>query len=126
MAGNVYVPSDVYARSIKEYVVNKIPDWEDKLPATDIPENEDEDKDLLKKLNCSDQLSFIDGLSALLVIKSKEKRERILRWMQEDYDSSDSGEVTEYRSNEAAIWKNGKGILFPDAARSVQITGNDH
>ena len=109
MAGNVYVPADVYARSIKEYVVNKIPDWEDKLPATDIPETEDEDKDLLKKLNCSDQLSFIDGLSALLVIKSKEKRERILRWMQEDYDSSDSGEVTEYRANEAAIWKNGKG-----------------
>lgn len=109
MAGNVYAPADVYARSIKEYVVNKIPDWEDKLPSTDIPENEDDNKDLLKKLNCSDQLSFRDGLSALLVIKSKEKREKILRWMQEDYDSSYSGEVTEYRSNEAAIWKNGKG-----------------
>lgn len=109
MAGNVYVPADVYARSIKEYVVNKIPEWEDKLPTTDIPENEDEDKDLLKKLKCSESLTFQDGLSALLVIKSKEKRERILRWMQEDYDSSYSDEVTEYRANEAAIWKNGKG-----------------
>lgn len=109
MAGNVYVPANVYARSIKEYVVNKIPDWEDKLPTTDIPENEDEGKDLLKKLLCRDQLSFRDGLSALLVIKSKEKREKILRWMQEDFDSSDFSKVTEYRSNDAALWKNGKG-----------------
>lgn len=109
MAGNVYVPADVYARSIKEYVVNKIPEWEDKLPTTDIPENEDENKDLLKKLKCRESLTFQDGLSALLVIKSKEKREKILRWMQEDYDRSYSDEVTEYRANEAAIWKNGKG-----------------
>lgn len=109
MAGNVYVPADVYARSIKEYVVNKIPEWEDKLPTTDIPENEDEDKDLLKKLKCRESLTFKDGLSALLVIKSKEKREKILRWMQEDYESSYSDEMTEYRANEAAIWKNGKG-----------------
>ena len=66
-------------------------------------------KDLLKKLKCRESLTFQDGLSALLVIKSKEKREKILRWMQEDYDRSYSDEVTEYRANEAAIWKNGKG-----------------
>ena len=109
MAGNVYVPADVYSRSIKEYVVNKIPDWEDKLPSTDIPENEDGNKDLFKKLKCREQLTFRDGLSALLVIKSKDKREKILRWMQEDFDSSNYAEISEYRSNDGAIWKNGKG-----------------
>ena len=109
LAGNVYVPADVYSRSIKEYVVNKIPDWEDKLPTSDIPENEDKEKDLFSKLEFSEQLSFRDGLSALQTIKSKEKREKILRWMVDDYDSSCASEVTEYRSKEDAIWKNGKG-----------------
>lgn len=109
LAGNVYVPADVYSRGIKEYVVNKIPDWEDKLPTSDIPENEDKEKDLFSKLEFSEQLSFRDGLSALQTIKSKEKREKILRWMVEDYDRSCASEVTEYRSREDAIWKNGKG-----------------
>ena len=109
LAGNVYVPADVYSRGIKEYVVNKIPDWEDKLPTSDIPENEDKEKDLFSKLEFSEQLSFRDGLSALQAIKSKEKREKILRWMEEDYDSSCASEVTEYRTKEDAIWKNGKG-----------------
>lgn len=111
LAGNVYVPVDVYSRGIKEYVVNKIPDWNDKLPTVDIPENEDKEKDLFSKLEFSEQLSFRDGLSALQTIKSKskEKREKILRWMEEDYDSSCASEVTEYRAKEDAIWKNGKG-----------------
>lgn len=109
LAGNVYVPADVYSRGIKEYVVNKIPDWEDKLPTSDIPENEDKEKDLFSKLEFSEQLSFRDGLSALQTIKSKEKREKILRWMEEDYDSSCASEVMEYRAKENAIWKNGKG-----------------
>lgn len=63
LAGNVYVPADVYSRGIKEYVVNKIPDWEDKLPTSDIPENEDKEKDLFSKLEFSEQLSFRDGLA---------------------------------------------------------------
>lgn len=109
LARNVYVPADVYSRGIKEYVVNKIPDWEDKLPTSDIPENEDKEKDLFSKLEFSEQLSFRDGLSALQTIKSKEKRERILRWMEEDYDSSCASEVMKYRAKEDAIWKNGKG-----------------
>ena len=109
LARNVYVPADVYSRGIKEHVVNKIPDWEDKLPTSDIPENEDKEKDLFSKLEFSEQLSFRDGLSALQTIKSKEKRERILRWMEEDYDSSCASEVMKYRAKEDAIWKNGKG-----------------
>ena len=109
LAGNVYVPADVYSRGIKEYVVNKIPDWDDKLPTSDIPENEDKESDLFSKLEFSEQLSFRDGLSALQTIKSKEKREKILRWMEEDYDSSYASEVTEYRAKEDAVWKNGKG-----------------
>nr|WP_288659947.1 hypothetical protein [uncultured Alistipes sp.] len=109
LAGNVYVPTDVYSRSIEKYVVNKIPDWEDKLPTSDIPENEEKKKDLFSKLELSEQLSFRDGLSALQTIKSKEKREKILRWMEEDYDSSYASDVTEYRAKEDAIWKNGKG-----------------
>lgn len=109
LAGNVYVPTDVYSRSIEKYVVNKIPDWEDKLPTSDIPENEEKKKDLFSKLEFSEQLSFRDGLSALQTIKSKEKREKILRWMEEDYDSSYASDVTEYRAKEDAIWKNGKG-----------------
>lgn len=109
MAGNVYEPANVYSRSIKEYVVNKFPNWEDRLPSTEIPENEDESKDLFKKLKCSEQLYFSDGLNALLTIKSKEKREKILRWMKDDYNYSYSQDIREYRSNELAIWKNGKG-----------------
>lgn len=109
LAGNVYVPADVYSRGIKDYVVNKIPNWEDKLPTSDIPENEAKEKDLFNKLEFSEQLSFRDGLCALQTIKSKEKREKILRWMEEDYDSSYSSEVSEYRAQEDSIWKNGKG-----------------
>ncbi len=109
LAGNVYVPADVYSRGIKEYVVNKIPDWGDKLPTSDIPENEEKEKDLFSKLKFSEQLSFHDGLSALQIIKSKEKREKILRWMENDYESSYASDVTEYRTKEDAIWKNGKG-----------------
>jgi len=109
LAGNVYVPADVYSRGIKEFVVNKISDWEDKLPTSEIPENEDKEKDLFSKLEFSEQLSFRDGLSALQTIKSKEKREKILRWMEEDFDSSCASDVTEYRTTEDAIWKNGKG-----------------
>lgn len=109
LAGNVYVPSDVYSRGIKEYVISKIPDWEDKLPTSDIPENEDKEKDLFSKLQFREQLSFSDGLSALQTIKGKEKREKILRWMEEDYDSSCAAAVTEYRAKRDAIWKNGKG-----------------
>lgn len=109
MAGNVYVPADVYSRNIKEYVVNKFPNWEDTLPATGIPENEDESKDLFRKLKFSEQLNFSDGLNALLTIKSKEKREKILRWMKDDYKYTYACDISEYRSNDLAIWKNGKG-----------------
>lgn len=109
LAGNVYVPADVYSRGIKDYVVNKIPDWEDKLPTPDIPENEDKEKDLFSKLEFSERLSFHDGLCALQIVKSKEKREKILRWMKDDYDNSYSSEVSEYRAREDSIWKNGKG-----------------
>lgn len=109
LAGNVHVPADVYSRGIERYVVNKIPNWEDKWPKLDIPENENKEKDLFSNLEFREKLSFRDGLSALLIIKSKKDRGRILSWMVEDYDSSCASEVSEYRSKEDAIWMNGKG-----------------
>ncbi len=108
MAGNVYEPGDVYSRKIVDFVAKKIPGWEDKLPSDLIPENEDDDKNLINKLNFREQLSFEDGLNALKTIKSRDKRKDILEWMEEDYDDSYSELVEEYRSREDSIWKNGK------------------
>lgn len=109
MAGNVYSPGKVYARSMTEFVVKRIEQWEDKLPSDQIPENKNKDNDLLNRLGCLDQLTFEDGLMALQTIKSKDKRKIILEWMNDDYDSSKKGLIDAYRSDEGAIWKNGRG-----------------
>lgn len=108
LAGNVYEPSEVYSRTIADYVLKKIPGWDDKLPIELISEDGDESKNLLSKLNLREKLSFEDGLNALRTIKSRDKRREILEWMNEDYDDSYSELILEYRNSEDAIWKNGK------------------
>ena len=109
MAGNVYSPGEVYARSMTDFVVKRINNWEDKLPSDQIPENKNKENDLLNKLECLDKLTFEDGLAALYSIKSKDKRRTILEWMNESYDESKKEVIDAYRSDENAIWKNGRG-----------------
>ena len=109
IAGNVYSPDKVYARSVSEYVVKRIDRWEDKLPSDQIPENKNKDNDFLNKLGCLEQLSFEDGLMALQTVKSKERRRVILEWMIDDYDNSKKSLIDAYRTDENAIWKNGRG-----------------
>lgn len=109
MAGNVYSPEKVYARSMTEFVVKRIEHWEDKLPSDQIPENKNKENDLLNNLNCLERLTFEDGLMALRSIKSKDKRKTILEWMNEDYDESKKGLIDSYRSDESATWRNGRG-----------------
>lgn len=108
MAGNVYAPEDVYSSELNDYVIKKIPEWEDKVLTDEIPVDENGKNGLIEGLKFKEQLSFEDGLNALRTIKGKEKRREILEWMNEDYDDSYSELISEYRNSEDAIWKNGK------------------
>lgn len=96
---------DLYNRTIKEFVVEKTDNWENKLPSENIPDRHE----LLNSLNFKECLDFIDGLNALLKIRDTEKRRKILNWMLLSYDKDTNTQaVLEYRSNPDALWKNGK------------------
>ena len=110
MDGSVESPNNLYARSISEYVVKKVRNWESKFPSDKIPKAQTEDVDLFEKLPFMSQLSLIDSLDALLNIKSKEKRATILEWMYSEYTEEDAYMITEYRNNADSFWKNGKGV----------------
>lgn len=102
---NVKKAEELYSRSIKEYVVEKTVDWENKLPAEDIPDGHE----LLQKLCFKESLDFVDGLNALLIIKDAEKRLKIINWIiQNNVEASNVNAVNEYRNNPNALWKNGK------------------
>ena len=110
MEGTMEIPNNLYARSISEYVVKKIKNWESKFPSDKIPKAQAGDLDLFDKLPFMSQLSIVDSLDALLNIKSKEKRATILEWMYSDYTDEDAYMISEYRNNADSLWKNGKGI----------------
>ena len=99
-----------YRKIIKDYVANKIEDWQDKIPNEEIPISEQDD--LLNLLNFKKQLNFEDGITALLNIGDKAKRNFILRWMQESFDENDNGSielVKAYKDSEKATWRNRRG-----------------
>ena len=107
-------PSELYSLSISSYVIKHVHDWENKLPLKDLP-NIEYDKEekrtlfgLLLNKPSNLRLSFCDSLYALFSIVGQERRTQLLQWMIETYDEKYDVNVTEYRADESAKWKNTK------------------
>ena len=107
-------PSEIYSLSISSYVIKHVCDWENKLPLKDLP-NIEYDKEekrtlfgLLLNKPSNLRLSFCDSLYALFSIYGQERRAQLLQWMIETYDEKFDVNVTEYRADEDAKWKNTK------------------
>ena len=107
-------PSEIYSLSISSYVIKHVDDWENKLPLKDLP-NIEYDKEenrtlfgLLLNKPSNLRLSFCDSLYALFSIAGQDRRVQLLQWMIETYDEKYDVNVTEYRADESAKWKNTK------------------
>jgi len=112
-------PGEIYSLTISQYVIKHVNDWENKLPLKDLP-NIEYDKDekrtlfgLLLNKPSNLRLSFCDSLYALFSIAGKDKRTQLLQWMIETYDEKYNVNVTEYRTDESATWKNTKNEDMP-------------
>ena len=107
-------PSEIYSLTISSYVIKHVNDWENKLPLKDLP-NIEYDKEekrtlfgLLLNKPSNLRLSFCDSLYALFSIAGQDRRVQLLQWMIETYDEKYDVNVTEYRADESAKWKNTK------------------
>lgn len=107
-------PGEIYSLSISSYVIKHVDDWENKLPLKDLP-NIEYDKEekrtlfgLLLNKPSNLRLSFCDSLYALFSIAGQDRRAQILQWMIETYDEKYDVNVSEYRTDESAKWKNTK------------------
>jgi len=107
-------PGEIYSLTISTYVIKHVTDWENKLPLKDLP-NIEYDKEekrtlfgLLLNKPSNLRLSFCDSLYALFSIVGQERRTQLLQWMIETYDEKYDVNVTEYRADESAKWKNTK------------------
>ena len=114
-------PSEIYSLTISSYVNKHVVDWENKLPLADLP-NIEYDKEekrtlfgLLLSKPSNTRLSFCDSLYALFCFVGKERRIQLLQWMIETYDEKYDVDVTEYRADESAKWKNTKNDDKPIA-----------
>lgn len=107
-------PGEIYSLTISSYVNKHVVDWENKLPLADLPniEYDKEKKSTLFGLLLSEpsntRFSFCDSLYALFSFVGKERRTQLLQWMIETYDDKYDVDVTEYRADESAKWKNTK------------------
>ena len=107
-------PGELYSLDISSYVIKHVDDWENKLPFKDLP-NIEYDKEekrtlfgLLLNKPSNLRLSFCDSLYALFSIAGQERRAQLLQWMIETYDEKYDVNVSEYRADESAKWKNTK------------------
>ena len=107
-------PGEIYSLTISSYVIKHVNDWENKLPLKDLP-NIEYDKEekrtlfgLLLNKPSNLRLSFCDSLYALFSIVGQDRRSQLLQWMIETYDQKYDVNVTEYRADESAKWKNTK------------------
>lgn len=105
-------PGELYSIDISSYIIKHVDDWENKLPLRDLP-NIEYDKEekrtlfgLLLNKPSNLRLSFCDSLYALFSIGSKDRRAQLLQWMIETYEDKYDVNVTEYRADESAKWKN--------------------
>lgn len=107
-------PGELYSLSISPYVIKHVEDWENKLPLKSLPdiEYDKEEKRTLFGLLLSKpsnlRLSFCDALYALFSIVGQDRRTQLLQWMIETYDEKYDANVSEYRADESALWKNTK------------------
>lgn len=107
-------PCEIYSPSISSYVIKHVDDWENKLPLKDLPNIEYDMEenhtlfDLLLNKPTNIRLSFCDALYALFSIAGQDRRAQLLQWMIETYDAKYDVDVTEYRVDESAKWKNTK------------------
>lgn len=107
-------PGEIYAPSISSYVTKHVEDWENKLPLRDLPEIEYDKEEkrtlfgLLLNKPSNLRLSFCDSLYALFSIVGQERRAQLLLWMIETYENKYDVNVTEYRADKSATWKNTK------------------
>ena len=107
-------PGEIYSLTISSFVIKHVTDWENKLPLKDLP-NIEYDKEekrtlfgLLLNKPSNLRLSFCDSLYALFTIAGQDRRTQLLQWMIETYDEKYDVNVTEYRADESAKWKNTK------------------
>lgn len=114
-------PSEIYSLTISSYVNKHVVDWENKLPLADLPNIECDKEEkrtlfgLLLSKPSNTRLSFCDSLYALFSFVGKERRIQLLQWMIETYDEKYDVDVTEYRADESAKWKNTKNDDKPIA-----------
>ena len=114
-------PGEIYSLTMSSYVNKHVNDWENKLPLKDLPNIEyDKEKKctlfgLLLNKPSNLRLSFCDSLYALFSIAGQDRRVQLLQWMIETYDEKYDVNVSEYRTDESAKWKNTKNDDKPIA-----------
>lgn len=119
--GYMKKPGEIYSLTISSYVIKHVNDWENKLPLKDLPniEYDKEEKRTLFGLLLNEpsnlRLSFCDSLYALFSIADKDRRSQLLQWMIETYEEKYDLNVSEYRADESAKWKNTKNDDKPIA-----------
>lgn len=107
-------PGELYSLSISPYVIKHVNDWENKLPLKSLPDIEYDKEEkrtlfgLLLNKPSNTRLSFCDALYALFSIAGQDRRTQLLQWMIETYDKKYDVNVSEYRADESALWKNTK------------------
>lgn len=104
-------PSELYYGKEVDKYIDKIEDWENKTPLTNLPEIRisESGTSLFESLPFKESLDFLDALYALFNVQGKEFRPQLLKWLIEGYDSSYMQKIQEYRDDELAIWKNSQG-----------------
>lgn len=104
-------PSELYYGADVDWFINKIEDWENKTPLTELPDVKigESGISLFGLLPFKKSLNFLDALYALFNVQSKERRPQLLRWMIEGFDSSYLTIIQEYRNDKLSTWKNSQG-----------------
>ncbi len=101
-----------YGEDVREYK-DKLEDWENKFPFEEILRDDNEYVlALFDELPFRHSLDFLDSLYALIKVKSKEKRAKLLSWMIDDHNKSYDDKIEEYRSDENAKWYNNGNDLI--------------
>lgn len=104
-------PSELYYGEDVDWFINKIENWENKTPLTELPDVKigESGISLFGLLPFKKSLDFLDALYALFNVKSKKKRPQLLLWMIDGFDSSYLTKIQEYRNDKLSTWINSQG-----------------
>ena len=106
-AGEVCKVDSLYSINIKDYVENKITNWEQKLP--NVPKNSFKIRDILTEMKFKSSLDFPDCLDYLLNTSPESTfRSVVLGWIASNYNETKRYLVERYRNSENAKWLNGQ------------------